>query len=242
MVNILVVDDDPEIIDLLRLDLELMGFNVDSANDGMNALKKAEARVYDLIVLDVMMPKMDGFEVCKRVRANRTSAGTPIILLTAKGTIEDKIRGFNAGADDYLVKPFEFQELMVRMRALFRRTGTLNKESANSKKDEVLSSGDLKLIPSSLEAIIQGRLVKLTPTEFEILYCLMQHVGEAVPLATILQEVWGYEADEDVRMLRVHIGGLRQKIEDDHKHPKYLQTVTNVGYRLNPSAEAVPQA
>ncbi|HEY9744826.1 MAG TPA: response regulator transcription factor [Oculatellaceae cyanobacterium] len=240
MVNVLVVDDDPEIIDLLRLDLELMGFNVDSATDGFNALKKAEAKLYDLIVLDVMMPKLDGFEVCKRIRANRMSAAVPIILLTAKGTIEDKIRGFNAGADDYLVKPFEFQELMVRMRALFRRTGTLNKENSSAKKDEVLSAGDLKLIPSSLEVVLRGRLIKLTPTEFEILYCLMQHVGQAVSLATILQEVWGYDADEDVRMLRVHIGGLRQKIEDDHKHPRYLQTVTNVGYRLNPTMEAVP--
>lgn len=239
MVNILVVDDDPEIIDLLRLDLELMGFQVDSANDGMNALKKAEAKIYDLIVLDVMMPKLDGFEVCKRIRANRASAGVPIVLLTAKGTIEDKIRGFNAGADDYLVKPFEFQELMVRMRALFRRTGTLNKEVNTPKKDEVLSAGEMRLIPSSLEVVLKGQIIKLTPTEFEILYCLMQHVGEAVSLATILQEVWGYEADEDVRMLRVHVGGLRQKIEADHKRPVYLQTVTNVGYRLNPVLEGV---
>ena len=237
MVNILVVDDDPEIIDLLRLDLELMGFHVDSANDGMNALKKAEAKSYDLIVLDVMMPKLDGFEVCKRIRSNRQSATVPIVLLTAKGTIEDKIRGFNAGADDYLVKPFEFQELMVRMRALFRRTGTLNKDVNQPKKDEVLSAGDLRLIPSSLEVVHQGKTIKLTPTEFEILYCLMQHAGEAVSLATILQEVWGYEADEDVRMLRVHIGGLRQKIEVDHKRPEYLQTVTNVGYRLNPTPQ-----
>lgn len=239
MVNILVVDDDPEIIDLLRLDLELMGFQVDSANDGMNALKKAEAKIYDLIVLDVMMPKLDGFEVCKRIRANRASASVPIVLLTAKGTIEDKIRGFNAGADDYLVKPFEFQELMVRMRALFRRTGTLNKEVNTPKKDEVLAAGDMRLIPSSLEVVLNGQVIKLTPTEFEILYCLMQHTGEAVSLATILQEVWGYEADEDVRMLRVHVGGLRQKIELDHKHPVYLQTVTNVGYRLNPAVEAL---
>ncbi|WP_303674695.1 response regulator transcription factor [Vampirovibrio chlorellavorus] len=238
MVNILVVDDDPEIIDLLRLDLELMGFHVDSASDGLTALKKAEAKTYDLIVLDVMMPKLDGFEVCKRIRATRSSASVPIVLLTAKGTIEDKIRGFNAGADDYLVKPFEFQELMVRMRALFRRTGTLNKEVNTPKKDEVLSAGEMRLIPSSLEVVLKGQIIKLTPTEFEILYCLMQHVGEAVSLATLLQEVWGYEADEDVRMLRVHVGGLRQKIERDHKHPVYLQTVTNVGYRLNPFVEA----
>ncbi|MGE0201295.1 MAG: response regulator transcription factor [Candidatus Melainabacteria bacterium] len=235
MVSILVVDDDPEIIDLLKLDLELMGFDVDSATDGLTGLKKAEARTFDLIVLDVMMPKMDGFEVTKKIRANRASVSVPIILLTAKGTIEDKIRGFNAGADDYLVKPFEFQELMVRMRALFRRTGAMNKVGAPTKKDEMLSSGDIKLLPSSLEVILRGQMVKLTPTEFEILYCLMQHVNEAVPLATILQEVWGYEADEDVRMLRVHIGGLRQKIETDHKRPQYLQTVTNVGYRLSPT-------
>lgn len=239
MVDILVVDDDPEIIDLLRLDLELMGFNVDYANDGAGGLKKAEAKRYDLIILDVMMPKMDGFEVCKKIRANRISNNVPIILLTAKGTIEDKIRGFNAGSDDYLVKPFEFQELMVRMRALFRRTGTLTQGSPTQRKDEILSAGDLKLIPSSLEVVVRGQLIKLTPTEFEILYCLMQHVNEAVPLATILQEVWGYEADEDVRMLRVHIGGLRQKIERDHKHPEYLQTVTNVGYRLSPTPSEV---
>src|SRR5262249_37902849 len=119
MVDILVADDDAEIVDLLRLDLELMGFSIDFVSDGLAACKRAEAKRYDLIVLDVMMPKMDGFEVCKKLRGTRVSATTPIILLTAKGTIEDKIRGFNAGADDYLVKPFEFQELMVRMRALF---------------------------------------------------------------------------------------------------------------------------
>ncbi|MEB3285883.1 MAG: response regulator transcription factor [Vampirovibrionales bacterium] len=238
MVDILVADDDAEIIDLLRLDLELMRFNVDYATDGLSALRKAEAKVYDLIVLDVMMPKMDGFEVCRKIRANRSAANVPIILLTAKGTIEDKIRGFNAGADDYLVKPFEFQELMVRMRALFRRTGALSKSpvAVNDKKNEKLEAGDLSLRPASLEVLVKGNLIKLTPTEFEILYCLMQHVNEAVPLSTILQEVWGYDADEDVRMLRVHVGGLRQKIEIDHKHPQYLQTVTNVGYRLNPNS------
>jgi two-component system, OmpR family, alkaline phosphatase synthesis response regulator PhoP len=243
MVDILVADDDAEIVDLLRLDLELMGFSIDFVSDGMAACKKAESKRYDLVILDVMMPKMDGFEVCKKLRGSRMSANTPIILLTAKGTIEDKIRGFNAGADDYLVKPFEFQELMVRMRALFRRTGTL-KTQQNQRKNELLSAGDIELLPTSLECRVKGRIVKLTPTEFEILYCLMQHVGEAVPLGTILQEVWGYEADEDVRMLRVHVGGLRQKIEIDHKNPRYLQTVTNVGYRLivNPDAEEPGEA
>jgi DNA-binding response OmpR family regulator len=177
---------------------------------------------------------MDGFEVARKIWSNRSMAETPLILLTAKGTIEDKIRGFNAGADDYLIKPFEFQELMVRMRALFRRTGKTPAGEKTTKRNEVLSAGQIRLIPSSLEVVMAGQLIKLTPTEFEILYCLMQHINQAVPLAMILQEVWGYEADEDVRMLRVHIGGLRQKIEPDPKHPLYLQTVTNVGYRLIP--------
>jgi two-component system, OmpR family, response regulator RpaA len=235
--TILIVDDDPEIIELLTLDLELMGFTVDFANDGLTGLKKTENRRFDLIISDVMMPRMDGFEFTKRVRANRSSQAIPVILLTAKGTIEDKIRGFNAGADDYLVKPFEFQELMVRMRALFRRTGslpvTIMPGMPTPKREEILTSGDLTLLPSSLEVMVNDKLLKLTPTEFEILYCLMQHVGKAVTLATLLQEVWGYEADEDVRMLRVHMGGLRQKLEPDPKRPSYLQTVTNVGYRLN---------
>lgn len=245
VVRVLVVDDDPEIIDLLKLDFELMGFDVETATNGVDGLRKATtAAPFDLILLDVMMPRMDGFEVCKKLRATDAGAKVPVILLTAKGQLEDKVRGFTAGADDYLVKPFEFQELMVRMRALFRRTGVSTKPkeeggtrrggspSDDSRGNEVLAAGNIRLLPGSLEAVVDGRLVKLTPTEFEILYCLMQHINEAVPLATILKEVWGYDADEDVRMVRVHIGGLRQKIEQDPKAPRYLQTVTNVGYRL----------
>lgn len=237
MLSILVADDDPEIVDLLRLDFELMGFQVDTANNGQAGLKKAEGALYDLIVFDVMMPKMDGFEACKRLRSGKgLSSKAPVILLTAKGQLEDKVRGFNAGADDYLVKPFEFQELMVRMRALLRRTGRLdNQGKLQPKKEqrpERLAAGAIRLLPSSLEVVVSGQTLKLTPTEFEILYCLMQHVNEPVPLALLLKEVWGYEADEDVRMLRVHVGGLRQKLEPDPKQPQYLQTVTHVGYRL----------
>lgn len=252
MVRVLVVDDDPEIVDLLKLDFELLGFEVEAATDGLSGLKKAETTAYDLIMLDVMMPRQDGYETCKKIRALppensggvSNGATVPIILLTAKGTLEDKVRGFNAGADDYLLKPFEFQELMVRVRALFRRSGVLQKGMLGAKenattgeatlktKPEVLAAGPLRLLPGSLEVVVDGRLMKLTPTEFEILYCLMQHVGQAVPLATLLKEVWGYDASEDVRMLRVHMGGLRQKLEPDPKAPTYLQTVTHVGYRL----------
>lgn len=238
MVNILVVDDDPEITDLLKIDLELMRFDVDTAGDGLNAVKKAEVKAYDLIIIDVMMPRMDGYEAVQRIRKTRTCADVPVIMLTAKGTLADKVRGFNAGVDDYLVKPFEFQELMVRMRALFRRTGALEKSRQQQTKKEVLEAGDFQLLPNALEVIVRGEVIKLTPTEFEILHCLMQHVGDAVSLGQLLQDVWGYEPDEDVRVLRVHMGGLRQKVEIDPKKPMYLETVTNVGYRLNPVKKA----
>jgi len=244
MVHILVVDDDPEIIDLLTLDLELLRFEVDVASDGLAAVKKVETQRYDLILLDGMMPRLDGYEACRRIRALDNGKDVPIIMLTAKGTLADKVKGFNAGVDDYLIKPFEFQELMVRMRALFRRTGALTKpvDTAVPKKPEVLTLGHLEILPTALEVVKTTddgttERIKLTPTEFEILFCLMQHEGEPVRLATLLKDVWGYEADDDVRMLRVHMGGLRQKLEPNPKQPSYLETITNIGYRLNPTGQ-----
>jgi len=225
--KVLIIDDDQQIMDWLYLDLQLSGFSVDCATDGLSGLQKAQQNHYDILILDVMMPKMDGYEVCRNIR--KTNKDLPIILLTAKGTIEDKITGFNQGADDYLVKPFDIQELLVRMRALFRRS-----YPQESEQNELLTAGDIKLFPDSLEVQIKNNLIKLTPTEFEILYCLMQHVNQAVNLNTLLKEVWGYDSDEDVRMVRVHMGGLRQKIEPNPKIPQYVQTVTNVGYKLVP--------
>ena len=230
--RVLIVDDDPEIMDWLSMDLQMSGFYTDSAIDGLSGLQKAQNGNYDIIILDVMMPNMDGFEVCKNLRKSAKTKAIPIILLTAKGTIEDKITGFGSGADDYLVKPFDIQELLVRMRALLRRTDT-----AQTHSEEILASGNFKLYPDSLEVYVTDKLVKLTPTEFEILYCLMQHINQAVSLPTLLDEVWGYDVDEDVRMVRVHVGGLRNKIEPDPKKPKYLYTVTNVGYKLIPWGE-----
>jgi len=227
--KILLVDDDSEIRDWLCLDLQIAGFTVDSAENGLIALQLAQKSSYDLMILDVMMPKMDGFEVCRNIRRNPATKDIPIILLTAKGTIDDKLTGFNSGADDYLVKPFDIQELFVRMRALLRRT-----HIEVIKQSEILEIGDIKLFQDSLEVRINEKLIKLTPTEFEILYCLMQHSYQAVSLNILLNEVWGYEADEDVRMVRVHMGGLRQKIELNPKSPLYIQTVTNVGYKLIP--------
>lgn len=230
--RVLLVDDEQEIRDWLCLDLKLSGFEVDFAVDGLSGLQKAQKNNYDIMILDVMMPKMDGFEVCKNLRKSASTKDLPVILLTAKGTIDDKITGFNSGADDYLVKPFDIQELLVRMRALLRRT-----HEVKTPEKEVLEAGDIKLFPDSLEAGIKEKVVKLTPTEFEILYCLMQHVNQPVNLKTLLNEVWGYDVDEDVRMVRVHMGGLRNKIEPNSKSPKYVQTVTNVGYKLVPWLE-----
>lgn len=232
MKRILIVDDDDEIRELLEFDISHSGYFVDTASDGKEGLQKALNNSYDLILLDVMMPKMNGFDVCKNIRQAKLSI--PILMLTAKGTINDKTIGFDCGADDYLVKPFDVQEVLLRIRVLLRRN---QPQETNSISNEILKSGNIEIFPETLEAIILNKKVKLTPTEFEILYCLMQHFNTPVTLATLLDEVWGYDRDEDVRMVRVHVGGLRNKIEPEPKKPQYLHTVTNVGYKLTPFGE-----
>lgn len=231
--RILIVDDEDDIRDLLEYDIRSSGYFVDTAKDGLEGLNKALNNSYDLILLDVMMPKMNGFDVCKNIRQAKLSI--PVLMLTAKGTIEDKTSGFDCGADDYLVKPFDIQEVLLRIRVLLRRSLANTQQAPLS--NEILHSGDIEIFPESLEAVIINKKVKLTPTEFEILYCLMQHFNHPVTLATLLDEVWGYDCNEDVRMLRVHVGGLRNKIEPNAKSPKYLHTVTNVGYKLTPFAQ-----
>lgn len=230
--RILIVDDDDEIRDLLEFDISQSGYFVDTARDGLEGLNKALNNAYDLILLDVMMPKMNGFDVCKNIR--QAKLAIPILMLTAKGTIDDKTEGFDCGADDYLVKPFDIQEVLLRIRVLLRRN---HYEEEKPLSNEILKAGDIEIFPETLECTVINKRVKLTPTEFEILYCLIQHFNTPVKLATLLDEVWGYDSDEDVRMLRVHVGGLRNKIEPAPKTPKYLHTVTNVGYKLTPFAE-----
>lgn len=226
--RLLIVDDDKDIRELLVFDIKSSGYMVDWAADGEEGLKKAVQNNYDLILLDVMMPKMNGYDVCRNIRLVKPKV--PVLMLTAKGEIADKTEGFDVGADDYLVKPFDIQEVLLRIRALLRRSD----ENDVQNDTEVLRAGDIEILPDSLEALILDKKVKLTPTEFEILYCLLQHLNKAVTLATLLDEVWGYDSSEDVRMVRVHMGGLRQKIEADTRKPKYLHTVTNVGYKLTP--------
>lgn len=231
MNKILIVDDDDEIRELLEFDLSKSGYSVTVANNGLDGLNIALNNDFDIVLLDVMMPKMNGFQVCHNIKMVKSDL--PILLLTAKGTIQDKTQGFNLGADDYLVKPFDIQEVLLRVRALLRRSSSHKNNLENqSPSKEILKGDQIELFQDSLEVKVLDQQIKLTPTEFEILYCLFQHANKAVSLATILSEVWGYDSDEDVRMLRVHMGTLRQKIEQDPKNPQFIHTVTNVGYKL----------
>jgi DNA-binding response OmpR family regulator len=230
MYKILVIDDEKNILDLISINLNISGYEVDTAIDGAEGLAKAKRDNYDAFIIDVMMPKLDGYKVCEQLRSNPNTREIPIIMLTAKDSLQDKVKGFDIGADDYLTKPFEPQELLVRLKSLLRRS---KKVFNNDKKiSEILSAGNIRLFPDVLKIKIKDREIQLTPIEFEIIYCLLQHTDQPVKISTILSEVWGYDSDENPDMLRVHFRHLRQKIEEDPKNPKYLVTVMNVGYRL----------
>jgi two-component system, OmpR family, response regulator RpaA len=183
-----------------------------------------------LVILDVMMPGVDGYTVCQRIRKNTDIGNTPVLMLTALGVVEDKVKGFDVGADDYLVKPFEIPELTVRVRALLRRYVG----APSSAVHEILSIGDLTLIPENLEIKIADQKCKLTPTEFEILNCLVQNHGQAISLGKLLQDVWGYSPDDDVETIRVHVRHLRTKLEKASPTKKYIETIYGGGYRLHP--------
>ncbi len=229
MARILVIDDDIAIAELIKVNLDLLGHQVTTANDGMKGLALAQQNRPDLIVLDVMMPDLDGFTVCQRLRQNAATAGIPVLMLTALTMIKDKVKGFDSGADDYLPKPFEIPELQVRVRALLRRAGSVPQSAS---LPEILTAGEITLVPENLQAKVKERVVKLTPTEFEILHCLMQHHGQTVSTGKLLEEVWGYSPDDDVDTIRVHIRHLRTRLESGDR--KYIRTVYGGGYQLVP--------
>ena len=229
MARILVIDDDQAIAELVKINLELLSHVVETASDGIRGLALAQQNQPDLIVLDVMMPDLDGFTVCQRLKQNPNTHPIPILMLTALGMTKDKVTGFDAGADDYLVKPFEIPELQVRVRALLRRAGSVPQSTT---LPEILTAGEITLIPGNLQAKVNDKIVKLTPTEFEILHCLMQHHGQTVSTGKLLEEVWGYSPDDDVDTIRVHIRHLRTRLENSEK--KYIKTVYGGGYQLIP--------
>ncbi len=231
MAKILVIDDDSAINELIKINLELAYYQVITAQDGSRGYALAKQELPDLIILDVMMPEIDGYTVAKRIRENNSTKDTPIIMLTALNMLQNKAQGFNIGVDDYLVKPFEMEELLMRVKALLKRTNNIPKSVAVK---EVLTQGDITLIPESYTIEINGKNAKVTPIEFDIVNLLMQNYGNMVSSAKILKDVWGYEADDAVETIRVHMRHIRTKLDKISEGKKYIETIYGGGYRLIP--------
>jgi len=225
MAFIVVVDDDRDVAGTIERTLRRRDHEVAVAYSGAQALQLIQERPPDLVVLDIMMPRMNGIEVCHRIRSFPNVASVPILFLTAKGKIEDKIEGFEAGADDYLTKPFDLRELELRVRALLRRS----LPSAAPKTP--LEVSFLSLDPRTFELRVEDKTLILTPVEFELLHYLMLHAGEATTTERLLQEVWEYPPGTgDPNLVRAHIKNIRAKIEPSPSEPIYLQTVSRHGY------------
>lgn len=232
MTKILVIDDDAAVNELVVINLELAGYNVFSAQDGISGFTIAKQEQPDLIILDVMMPDVDGYTVAKRIRENQIIKNTPIIMLTALGMLDDKVKGFNIGVDDYLVKPFEIEELKVRVRALLKRSDKIPESVAIR---EILQAGDITLIPETYSVKIKDKIAKVTPIEFDIINLLMQNYGNMVSGSKILTDIWGYNPDDDVETIRVHIRHIRTKLDKISGDKQYIETIYGGGYRLNPN-------
>lgn len=228
--KILVIDDDPAINELIKVNLELAGYRVIQAFDGIKGFALCKQELPCLVVLDVMMPEVDGFTVAQRIRKNPETAEVPILMLTALSQINDKVKGFDIGVDDYLVKPFEMDELLVRVRALLKRTAQIPKSAATR---DLLSIGEITLLPETYSVEINGKTAKLTPIEFDIFNLLFQNHGSMVSSAQLLKEIWGYAPDDDVETIRVHIRHLRSKLDKISEGKKYIETIYGGGYKLS---------
>ena len=222
--KVLVVDDEKLIVKGIRFSLEQDGFEVYSAYDGEEALEMIRANDYDIVLLDLMLPKMNGLQVCQQVRE---FSNVPIIMLTAKGEDMDKIMGLEYGADDYITKPFNILEVKARIKAIIRRTGKPEKAKEQSR---VVQAGDLKLDCDSRRVFIGDREVNLTAKEFDVLQLLVLNPNKVYSREKLLNTVWGYEYPGDVRTVDVHIRRLREKIEDSPSEPRYVHTKWGVGY------------
>jgi len=223
--KILVVDDEERMLRFIRLNLEHDGFQVIEAVKGHEALDKMRTDMPDLILLDVMLPDLDGFEVLKMVRE---ISSIPIIMLTAKGEEDDRVKGLELGADDYVTKPFSPRELVSRVKAVLRRV-----ESEGSEEDEVIKVDNrLKIDFNRREIWVDEELVKLRPTEYRLLYHLVQNAGWVLTYDQILSRVWGYEYRDEPHYVRLYINYLRQKLEKDPTDPKYILTERGIGYRF----------
>lgn len=221
---ILVVDDEKPIVDILKLNLTKNGYKVVEAYDGEQAVEKAKSCDPDLILLDVMLPKMDGFGVCKKIRE---TSSTPIIMLTAREDEVDKVLGLELGADDYMTKPFSLRELLARVKANLRRTTIAVNDNSQS---DILEFGAIKIIPEKYEVTKNGKVIDLTFREFELLKFLAVQKGKIFSRESLLNKVWDYEFYGDVRTVDVTVRRLREKIEDNPSEPQYIMTKRGVGY------------
>jgi two-component system phosphate regulon response regulator PhoB len=221
MERVLIVDDDPDIQKLVSYNLDQAGFRVSTAATGLAALESVQEQPPDLIILDIMLPDLDGLEVCRKIRQHDKSRRIPIIMLTARGEEIDRVVGFELGADDYVMKPFSPRELVLRVKSIFRRMG----EDTN----DVLRVGDIRLLPQRRQLLIGNRLVALTSKEFDLLEELMRAGGNVLTREILMNKVWGYHTEATSRTLDTHVRRLREKLGDQAVH---LETVYKVGYRM----------
>ncbi|MGR9045827.1 MAG: response regulator [Gammaproteobacteria bacterium] len=233
MKQILVIEDDPDIGAMLDINLSDEGFAVEIAVDGVSGLERLKARRYDLLILDLMLPGIDGLEICREVR--HMPHYQPIVIISAKSTETQRVLGLELGADDYLTKPFSIPELIARIRALFRRIEAMQRES--QAKNGVIVSGRLTLDPVGRVATLDGQPVSLTLKEFELLLFFARNPGKAFTRLALLDQVWGYAHDGYEHTVNSHINRLRAKIERDPAQPELIQTVWGVGYKFRDSIE-----
>ncbi len=222
--KVLVVDDEKLIVKGIRFSLEQDGMEVECAYDGEEALRMAGEKEYDLILLDIMLPKIDGFEVCQHIRE---SSSVPIVMLTAKGDDMDKILGLEYGADDYITKPFNILEVKARIKAIMRRTSS---SKPKAEKSSVIENGDIRMDCESRRLFVKEKEINLTAKEFDLLELLVTNPNKVYSRERLLNLVWGYEYPGDVRTVDVHVRRMREKIESNPSEPKYLHTKWGVGY------------
>lgn len=233
--KILVVDDEKPIVDIEKFNLTKEGYEVSVAYDGEEALQQVKDVDPDLIILDLMLPKVDGLEVAREVRKTKD---TPIIMVTAKDSELDKVLGLELGADDYVTKPFSNRELVARVKANLRRQGTSNSNANEADDNQDIKIGDLVIHPEAYSVSKRGENIELTHREFELLHYLAQHIGQVMTREHLLQTVWGYDYFGDVRTVDVTVRRLREKVEDSPSHPTWLVTRRGVGYYLrNPESD-----
>lgn len=224
--RILIVDDEPRLVRLVKVNLLASGYEVDTAADGKTAVEMLEASNYDLVVLDIMLPgQLNGFEVCERVRQ---FSDIPIIMLTGRAREQDRIRGFDAGTDDYLTKPFSVEELLRRVKAILRRACQME----DSSRRPAYNSGELVINFAQMRVFVRGEEIGLTATEYHVLYHLACHPGKIITHEDLLTWVWGPEYRNELHYLRNYISSLRKKIEDDPGNPKYIIGKHGIGYHL----------